>query len=269
MLTFVGITAAASCYAGAWTMPQCEMYGRLAFNYYTADESFNDDGDRIDFTENGTFTDMNAVAYVEYGLLPDLTLIGNIVYKHLEYEDDALISKSYGVGDVELGARRLLFAPEGGALSIQGLLKIPDAYDEDEDLPLGNGQYDAEVRLLYGMSLYPAIPGYINVEAGYRFRFEAPADEFRYLLEAGMDFSKKWYGRVKLDGILGIGNEDRDKDFFGNPTATEDYDLGKLDICIGYKLTDQYGIEFGVTPSIYGKNTAVGTTWTLAATMRF
>jgi hypothetical protein len=253
-----------TCFAGAWTLPQGKHYLRIAYNYYKTDDRFADGGGRADFEKNGDFLDTNASFYLEYGLFPRLSLVGNFVYKYLEYEDDGIDSKTYGLGDMEVAARYLLLAPKGGALSLQGLVKIPEAYDETDTVPLGNGQYDVEVRLLYGHSLYPVLPGYVNVEAGYRFRFEEPADEFRYLVEVGGDFTKHLYGRVKLDGILGMGNGDDDRDAFGNPTATEAYDLGKLDICLGYKITKRYAVELGCTPSLYGKNTAAGTTWSVA-----
>lgn len=167
-----------------------------------------------------------------------------------------------------MAARYLLCRTSSSAVSIQGLLKIPEAYDESDDVPLGNGQYDLEFRLLYGQSLYPLLPGYCNLEAGYRFRWEEPADEFRYLIEVGIDISPKTYARVKLDGILCMGNENRRLDINGNPSATEDYDLGKLDICLGYKISQTYGVELAYMPSVYGKNTAVGTTWTLAVVIQ-
>jgi hypothetical protein len=255
---------AVSCFAGAWTLPQGKHYVRIAYNYYRTDTRFNDDGDRADFEKQGDFEDNDASLYLEYGLCPRFTLIGNFVYKYLTYEDDGIDAKTYGIGDMEVAGRYLLLAPKGGALSLQALVKIPEAYDENDDVPLGNGQYDVEVRLLYGHSLYPALPGYVNVEIGYRFRFEEPADEFRYLVEIGGDFTKKLYGRLKLDGILDAGNASDEMDAFGNPTATEAYDLGRLDICLGYKITRRYAVEFACTPALYGKNTAAGTTWTLA-----
>jgi protein XagA len=258
------LVMAASCLAGGWTQPEGKLYSRFALNYYTADENYNADGDRRDFSDNGDFSDLNASLYLEYGLSQNLTLISNMTYKYLHYEDNAVDSKTYGMGDMELAARYCLWRNATSSFSAQGLVKIPEAYEENKRVPLGNGQYDAEIRLLFGQSLHPFIPGYFNIEAGYRFRCEEPADEFRYLVELGMDFTKKFYGRVKLDGILGIGNENRTMDIAGNPTTTADFDLGKLDICIGCNLTGKFGVEIGYAPSIYGKNTAVGATWTAA-----
>lgn len=268
LTTITCIATADICRAGAWTMPKGKMYARVALNYYEADQNYDGDGDRIDFDNNGDFYDVNGSVYLEYGVLNRLTLIANTTYKYLEYENDDLISDSYGMGDIDVAARYLLLGSGTYALSVQGLLKIPEAYDEADDVPLGNGQFDVEFRLLYGQSLYPLIPGYCNAEVGYRFRREEPADEFRYLLELGIDMTANSYARVKLDGILGIGNEKQELDMSGNPTVTNDFDLAKLDVCIGYKISEAYGIELAYTPSVYGENTAVGTTWTIAVVFR-
>lgn len=255
---------AQTCLSGGWTLPEGELYSRFAFNYYRADESYDSDGNRRNFPNHGEFKDLNESLYIEYGYTPYLSVIANMVYKYLRYEDDSMVSKTYGVADIELAARYCIWKKNGSSLSSQGLLKIPEAYNENKPVPLGNGQYDFEIRLLFGQSLHPLIPGYLNLEAGYRFRLEEPADEFRYLVEAGSDITQNLYVRVKLDGIMGIGNDDPMTDRLGNPTTTLDFDLGKLDICFGYKITDHWGVEGAWTPSLFGKNTASGATWTIA-----
>ena len=258
------IGAAGTCFAGAWTQQKGAMYNRLAFNYYRTDDRFNTDGDKTDFDNNGYFRDVNCSYYVEYGLFDSLTVLGTISFKQLRYEDDTIINKTEGFSDLELGARYRLFKTPGGVVSVQGLVKIPETYDKNDALPLGNGQYDTEFRLLFGQSLYPFVPGYFNVEAGYRLRAQAPADEFRYLVEVGCDFSPRIYGRIKLDGIRGLNNAGNAAAAGGNPSATLDYDIGKLDMTLGYKINRQWGVEAGCRPEIYGKNISSGVNWSLA-----
>jgi hypothetical protein len=251
-------------YAGAWTREKGGWYHQLTGNYYKADEYFDEDGDKEDFASNGEFTDKNMSYYLEYGICDSLTIIGSWPYKWLEYEDDTIINKTDGFSDLEMGLKYRLFSTDSGVCSVQGLVKIPEAYDEDDAVPLGNSQYDYEFRLLYGLSLFPHIPGYFNVETGYRFRAEAPADELKYLLEFGVDMTKKIYGRIKLDGTLGMDNADNEKGFSGNPAATYDYDLGKLDVALGWKIIDNWGMEVGYRPEIYGENTSSGTNWSMS-----
>ncbi|RJP92241.1 MAG: hypothetical protein C4518_07565 [Desulfobacteraceae bacterium] len=255
---------AGSAFAGAWPREKGAWYHQLTLNTYTADENFDDDGDRAAFSNNGEFRDKNMSYYLEYGLLEDLTVTGSLPYKWLEYEDDSVTNKTDGVSDLEIGLKYRLCSLASGVCSLQTSIKIPEAYDMADAVPLGNGQYDYEARLLYGRSLYPHFPGYVNVEAGYRFRAEAPADEFKYLVEAGVDFTTKFYGRVKLDGTKGMNNADGSETNTDNPTITYDYDLGKLDVALGWKIVPDWGMEVGYRPEIYGKNTAAGVNWSLA-----
>lgn len=258
------ILFASQCFAGAWTAEKGAMYNKLTINYYSANENFDEDRDRVGFGKNGDFRDLNAGYYLEYGLLDNLTLSGSMSFKSLKYEDDSTINKSSGFSDLDIAAKYRILETKGGVFSVQGLVKIPDTYDKKDAVPMGNGQYDTEIRFLYGHSLHPFLPAYCNVEAGYRFRAEEPADEIRYLLEFGMDFSPRCYGRIKLDGIYGMDNADNKAVISGNPTASLNYELGKLDMAVGYKMDKNTAIEFGCRPEIYGKNTSAGVNWSVA-----
>ena len=251
-------------FAGAWTARQGAFYDKAAFNYFYAHETFDPSGNRKGTSNGGKFTDFNLSNYFEYGVTDSLTAINSLTYKWLENEDNSARSKAYGLGDVELGLRyKLLDNDSAGIVSGQLLVKIPGTYNTGDPLPLGNGQFDTELRLQYGRSLYPLIPAYTNVEIGYRWRAEAPSDEFRYLVEFGVDISKDFYTRAKLDGIYSVDNGKK-RDTGGNPTTTNNFDIGKLDLTLGYKITSDWGIEASYVPSIYGQNTAAGATYTLA-----
>ena len=78
-----------------------------------------------------------------------------------------------------------------------------------------------------------------------------------------MNFTKDIYGRVKLGGIYSRNNGVH-QDVTGNPTTTNNFDLGKLDMALGYKLSQVWGAEIGYAPAIYGQNTAAGATYSFA-----
>ncbi|ACN14496.1 hypothetical protein HRM2_13870 [Desulforapulum autotrophicum HRM2] len=263
------VVSASTCFAGAWTAPKGRMYNKLSVNIYTADQQYNDSGNKTGFANDGDFSDTNINYYMEYGITDTLTVLTSLSYKWLESEDLYSVSKTDGFSDVDLGLKYRLFSNRAGVMSIQGLIKIPEMYDTDDAVPLGNGQYDTEFRLLYGHSLYPFIPGYFNLEAGYRFRAESPADEFRYLVEFGMDLTKTVYGRAKLDGIIGMGNGDLSQDVSNNPTTSLDYDLGKLDLALGLHVSPKWCFELGYRAEIYGENTAAGKNISLAVIFEY
>lgn len=262
-LTFLG---AATAFAGAWTHEQGNSYHRFAVNYYNTDREFDKSGDSRSMVNNGQFRDFNLNYYMEYGILDRFTFLTSLYYKDLKRSDDYVTTDSDGTGDADFGLRCNLFNGNAGVVSLQGLLKTGEFYDKDDALPLGNGQNDYELRLLYGRSLWPFIPGYMNLEAGYRWREDAPSDEFRYLLEVGSDLGKDFYCRAKLDAIIGMENGDDVTDAYGNPASTLEYDLTKLDLTVGWRMTKTMGLELGCAPAVWGENTAKGETWTIALT---
>jgi protein XagA len=264
ILTIVLVTAfAGASFAGAWTAPKGNFYEKLAYNYYYSHETFDSSGNRGGTPNNGKFTDNNISNYFEYGLTNDLTVINAMTYKWLINEDNTTHTTANSLGDVDLGLRYKLLDSNAGIVSTQLLVKIPGAYGRNDALPLGNGQFDTELRLLYGRSLYPLIPGYGNVEIGYRWRAEDPSDELRYLVEFGVDITRSIYTRAKLDGTFSMDNGKK-TDGSGNPTATNNFDLGKLDLTVGYKVTSAWGVEISYRPDIYGQNTAAGANYSLA-----
>jgi hypothetical protein len=263
-MTVIFVAAyAGAAFAGAWTAPQGNFYEKLSYNYYYAHEAFSSSGSRGNAANNGKFTDNDINNYFEYGLTNDLTFINALTYKWLRNDNDTSKTSADSLGDVDLGLRYKLLDNSVGIVSTQLLVKIPGAYDKTDALPLGNGQYDTELRLLYGRSLYPFIPGYGNVEVGYRWRADGPSDELRYLIEFGVDITKDIYTRAKLDGTYSIDNGKK-TDSSGNPTATNNFDLGKLDLAVGYKVTPAWGVEVSYRPDIYGQNTAAGANYSFA-----
>lgn len=251
-------------FAGAWTAKQHAYYEKLAFNYYYSHESFNATGSRGATPNQGKFSDYNFSNYFEYGVLDNLTAINLLTYKWIENSDNATRATARGLGDVDLGLRyKLLDHEKLGIVATQLLVKLPGGYAKHDPLPLGNGQYDTELKLLYGRSLYPVIPGYGNVELGYRWRAQEPSDEVRYLIEFGVDLTRDLSTRAKLDGTLSVDNGKK-LDNSGNPTTTNNFDLGKLDLTVGYKAAPNWGVEASYVPAIYGQNTAAGATYSLA-----
>lgn len=248
------------CFAGAWTLPEGKLYDKASLNYYTADPNF---------------TDKNVGNYLEYGLTDSISVTNSIYYKQIRNQYSSTVAgipsttttATNGIADVEIGLKHKLSEGSNGVFSHQAMVKIPGDYDKNGALPLGNGQVDLEYRVLYGVSLGHLLPGgYANLEAGYRYRAEAPSDELRYLAEVGADITERLYARVKLDGIFSMGNADKITSISGNPTAVYQFDLQKLDTALGYKLTDNWGLEFGYTPTIHARNTAKGTTYSVGVT---
>jgi protein XagA len=259
MLALCTAASPRAVHAGAWTQPHGRLYARLSANRYFADQDYGTSGRTTPFSAHGEFTDLNVAQYIEYGVTNRITAVASLAYKSLRDRNGDGVSKAWGIGDIDLALRGKIAEGRAGVVAVQFLAKVPKAYDADAILPLGNGQYDYEARLLYGRSLWQLFPGYCNFEIAHRWRDRAPSDEIRYLAEVGSDFGRGFYGRSKLDGIRSRNNG-LGLDTSGNPTARNNYDLTKLDLVVGRKLGARWSVEAGFAPSVYGRTTAAGST---------
>lgn len=249
--------------AGAWTPKKGTSYNKLAFNSYSTGSSF--DAPAPDFRR---FRDRNVTYYLEYGLTDTRTLFASLPVKRLTNEStNGTRAGHTGVGDIDIGLRQRLYFEGRSVLSASFLFKAPYAYKKSEAVPPGNGQEDLEARLQYGRSL--GRYGYLGLEAGYRVRFDAPSDEYRYLLEYGFNASEKLYLRGKLDGIASARNGDATPASLTNPTLRNEFDLGKLELTAGLKLGRGTSGEFSVTRDLYGNNTLRGTNYSLAVVFAY
>ena len=241
-------------FAGPWVPEVGSGYHKIGFNSFRATENFGGDED---FEE---FTSRSVTYYGEVGLAEDLALFASIPFQDLEQIFDGNRTSDSGIGDVELGFRyNWIDSPV--LFSTAFTFKLPYFYDDNSELPLGNGQEDYELKLLFGNSLGKF--GYWGAEAGYRLRTDFPSDEYRYVLEYGINLSDNLYFRSKLDGIKSVGNaSDQSSNDAVNLARTSEFDLGKLELATGWNFGSSgegnWGLEFAWTKDLYGSNILEG-----------
>jgi len=256
-------------FAGAWTQKKGYIYQKLSYGYYSTDENFGSGGGYDETAKKRDlrlkFISRDTTWYGEIGITDNLTFIWSVPYKNMSWTEERRSSDKRlkglthsCLGDLDL-AVKYSFLNGPTALSAQFLFKSELLYDKNETLMPGNNQSDYELRLLAGRSLWPW--GYVNIEAGYRWRTQAPADEFRYLVEYGLDW-KRLYTFVKLNGILSAdnGDEPSGNQVSGNPSLGIEYDLGTIDITVGGKLLYGFALEGYYRKDLYGKSIAKGYT---------
>ncbi|HBB56361.1 MAG TPA: hypothetical protein DCZ49_09290 [Hyphomonadaceae bacterium] len=258
----LAVAASSPAFAGAWTAARGASYNKFAFNYFAAESTFGPTTPGFERFEN-----INVSYYGEYGLLDNLTLFGSAAVANLASTVNGQVVENGGLGDVDVGLRlRLLEKPF--VLSTQVLFKIPYFYNENNPLPLGNGQEDLEFRVLVGRGLGRL--GYFGLEAGYRIRFQAPSDEFRYLIEYGFDVTEKFYLRTKLDGQIATQSTNAVIDLqSGNPQLPLAFNLAKVEATAGYKINKTIAVEFTATPAVFGDNILRGVTYQAALVAAF
>ncbi len=297
------LIVSSSAHAGAWCMRSGSLYTKLSYNRYFTVYTFDEGGHSTRNPHGSSFKDVNITLYAEYGLFDNLTLIASAPYKELTSRyrymtDDGLkrkTSRYHGLGDIELGVKYCLLK-KPAVVSLQTLVKCAWFYDSDEDVLPGNNQNDYEIKLLAGKSLWP-FPGYCGLELGYRWRAGDPSDEFRYLLEFGMNVTEKLSFRVKLDGIKSMKNARLPEDTapasgayidyrtgqvitndtapesasktFTNPSLGLEYDLGKLEFTLAYQCSQRWSVECTYTNYPYGENIADGDQYSFALVYYF
>ena len=255
--------------AGAWTAKEGDQYLKGAVNIFETSSRFGPEG-RFE-----NFSNTNFNVYWEYGIKDNLTFFATGSLSDLENRSDGVETSQTGVGDIDVGLRyRLVDGPI--IVSVQGLFKAPYLYDNNSELPLGNGQEDFEGKVLFGKSFGQF--GYAGLEAGYRFRTDDPVDEFRILAEYGFDVTEKVYLRTKLDNIIAAQSSDVASTGFDGPLTAEtainpqlplEFDLGRLEYTAGYKFSDTLGAEITGTTAVYGDNTLSGTNFQFALVAQF
>ena len=194
VLLLIGSILISSNAFSAWTQAKGHSYNQLTFSYYVTDHKFttiehdvDDHGEIGAITNpNGTnhrepqakFESQKVTYYGEYGITDKLTIFTAIPYDWQTSDDTikyAGESGPNGLGDINLGLRHSLVGNlfnTGALMSIQGEVKIPEAYDYGfplTQLSLGDGQYDATIALLFGRGFDW---GYAWANIGYKFRFE-------------------------------------------------------------------------------------------------
>ncbi len=249
-------------WSGSWVPKVGSGYHKVGFNYFEATKNFGED-ERFE-----KFTNRSITYYGEVGVAKNLGLFTSVPFQDLEQTFDGEKTDGSGIGDVELGLRYNWFA-NPFVFSTALTFKLPYFYDEDDVLPLGNGQEDYELRALLGRSLGKF--GYFGLEGGYRFRAGDPSDEYRYLIEYGFSIAKDVYFRTKLDGIESAKNASGGISSVGNLSVTPEFNLGKLEVTTGWNFSSPanssegtWGTEFTWTKDLYGSNTLEGSTFQLA-----
>ena len=152
--------------------------------------------------------------------------------------------------------RTPLWHRKDAILSVQPLIKIPGAYDSNASPALGNGQVDAELRLLYGQGFaWQGQHHFVNLEAGYRKRLEEPADEVRFDATLGLHYTPEWMALLQSYNTFAVGSR------AGGPlnlSNSSDYDLNKIQLSAVYSFTPDMSVQAGVFSHVMGENTGVG-----------
>jgi hypothetical protein len=218
----------------AWTQAQGHSYNSLGLSYYRTTAKFStmytDESGTVTTTSGETYKDKAAKFtstkigyYGEYGITDTLTGIASVWWDWQHSNDTMNFANQdgpSGIGDITLGLRYNLsqnLLGSGALMSVQGEVKIPEAYDYGHplfELSQGDGQYDTTLLLQFGRGLGK---GYAVFNIGYKYRFEndkfdpqtfKPSDEFKMTLSGGYAITSWLSLTGSLDWKDSVGNAD-------------------------------------------------------------
>ncbi len=268
---------AAPALAGAWTQADKGYYFKLSGNYLNTTTEFDSDGNEIDMfatiededRSDGEFRDVNVSAYVEYGVMDGVTLIGNVAVKNVSSryvlnQDTGsrreIDGSTFGLGDLTAGFRYRI-AARPVALAIQASAKLPLGYDLEPpagEPPLGNGEGDAEVKALAGYSFFPA-PVYVTGGVGIRGRGGDAENEMLYEAEIGWS-TPALLAKITVDIVRSRGEIAAGGDF---AAVTGEADYLKLLPGIAALIAEGTWFTADVIHVMDGRNTLAGTTFSI------
>lgn len=216
----------------AWTQAKGHSYNQLTFSRYKttkkattlrkdADLNIVDTNSTIDIEDSEEFNDYQLSYYGEYGIIDTLTVFLSGGWHWIRSNDNLRYAEENGptgIGDINVGLRQKLIdniLGTGILSSIQGELKIPEAYDYDNPVThqsLGDGQYDFSLALLFGRGFSK---GYSVFTVKYKWRFEndehdpltfKPSDQFSLALNGGYSITSWASLRGNVQFSMNVGN---------------------------------------------------------------
>jgi len=249
----------------AWTRPQGDLLFLMPVSYTTADEAFDEDGNRVDRRK---FEMVEFSPLIEYGFTDSLTGGFQPKYRQVSVEtaDGGTVSNS-GLAEADVYMRKRLWSRDQAAFAVQGLVKVPINPDEGHQAALGRDQVDAEIKLLYG-NRHQAGSGRIfyNGEVGFRKRFEGPDDEISINGFIGWAPGGSMSYILRSANTFGLGNEDGNSEVL---TAGPSFTRHDVQLMASYRMRNAMSIVGGVSTTYAGENVGVGNTAFVAMTLPF
>jgi protein XagA len=229
--------------AGPWPLPEGQG---LVINSFGFLQAQNAAGIPNPAYGSGTFRRFELDDYSEYGLTDQITLSASLNGQVRDLVTSDLTRSTAGFGDVELGARTVIWQSGPWVAAAQGLVKIPTGYNPNANPAIGNDQVDLEPRLLLGRGFTLGDwSSFVEIEAGFRFRFGGPGDQLRINATLGVHPASRWMLLLQSYNIIGMRNE--------APGGT-DFDLATVVASAVYDITPRWSAQLGGISDVASRN---------------
>lgn len=242
--------------AGAWAQPPGKGLAVMTYNFYYTENEFSQSWQRERIPNDGSFMKNQLNLYVEYGLIPNVSFIGNFFFDFLSSTNSGQTLTNAGFADQETGFL-WQFSAQPVAQSFVFLVHWP-AYSMKNQPNLGNGYASLDFRYYVGDSFeLGKTTGFWEMGVGYWQRFGPLSDFVRWWSTVGVDITRKLRLNVHLSGAVGLQNGETQ--FVGdNILLTTNYSLIKIEPSLIYKLGGGWSIQGGPTIDLFGQTTGAG-----------
>jgi len=251
--------AAHSAEAGAWTLSKGVNWLKVGLMLQDTTERYFINGERIPYFFDGR--NQTRALFFEYvrGITDRWDVKAQLPFFNIAFDDIADERTSNGLGDLRIESRYNLVR-DPLVLTVGGAIKFPtgEFVNDAEIVPVGEGQYDFDVFVEVGRSLWP-VRGYVTGKIGYRFRTKNQeididfGDELIWRVEGGYQFAARIYSKIVLRGLHGFESTS-----FGLAIDSLRRRVVYLEPGASFTLSPSRAIEVTVPISIAGRNWPAG-----------
>jgi hypothetical protein len=242
--------------------------GRLlispSVSYFFANSQWDSTGVKKRFPGNGKFSSVGITLYSEYGISRRFAVVASLPYVINKYTQDGTpATTSSGLADLETGLRYYLANIDFVYyFSIQGTAITP-LYTNNPSL--GYGEEGAELKLAFsGTGHLGELSTYFNVSDGARQYFGTNGPwQNRYNGTFGLTLDEDFMNQVSV-GVSGINSFSDDKKFSVIPETDKYFSFLQASLSYGHSFTREISLFASAGQFLTGRNTGVGTTFSLA-----
>jgi hypothetical protein len=238
--------------------------------FQSTGERYFIDGNRIPYFFDGHNRTMALFFDLEHGLTDRIEVNAQVPVFDITFNDFADDRSSAGLGDVRVGLRYSVL--QGPLVATVGArIKFPtgEFINDAEIVPVGEGQYDFEIRGELAHSFWPN-PGYVSGLIGYRIRTKNEeinidfGDELIWSIEGGYNVTSKIMLKGLFWGLYGFESTS-----FGLPLSSLRREAVYVEPGVVYAIDRSRGIEFTVPITLRGRNWPAGPVLNIGFYQRF
>ncbi len=257
-----------SAKASGWPLPKKKVQIIPSYYHYTATAYRTDNGNKIDFGNNGRYTGQTFKLGIEYAISDQWALAGNIPFAANHYASDVLSNNNSGLSDLEVGVKYNFFADPAKRNFLSGqITAILPAYSNNitKQPYLGFARTGMEFRLMYSGSTRKSYNFFHNTELAYR-RFSSSqlkVNQLQVLSTLGYYLSEKDILTGDVSGTFSNGNINGFS--ATNPLQNTDFNFLKMTMQYGRKISKDCWLYGGLFSDVHNRNAGIGKGFTVFA----